>query len=561
MVHAKQHISDLAEIFYQLGVAYVVISPGSRNSPLINSFLSRFKKHCISIVDERSAAYFGLGLAKESGKTCILICTSGTASLNYAPALAEAYYQQIPLIALTADRPAEWIDQQDNQTIRQQNIYQNFIKASFELPLQAQTQNELELVHRIAITAYRQANQSCSGPVHINIPLAEPLYDTLPNASLFSIEPELQAFSDVNNEADNLLVDWKNAESILIVQGQNPPDEILSSALKTITGDKRTLLVAENISNVVMPDCVSEPDLLFAHNGTSKLPQPGLVIYAGGQVVSKKLKSYLRSLENTKFWRIGQDAFPIDTYKQNNSILHQEGAIVFEMLARNISRTTRDKFRESWFLAKQRAEEKRRQMIENSIFSDLTAMNTLLNTVPGNSILELGNSSSIRYSQLFNSRSDVCYYSNRGVSGIDGCLSTAAGSAFSSDKLTLVIVGDMSLGYDSNALWNKKLTPNLRIAVLSNSGGGIFDLIEGPSDHEGFEEFYLAHHPLDMQKLAEAYNLNYFCCENEKELTELLPKFLGELKNAAILEIKTKRVNNTNAFFDLMNRKRKSKKH
>jgi len=176
MIHPKQHITDLAEICFQHEVHSIIISPGSRNAPLINAFYQRFDNRCISIVDERSAAYFALGISRTVQKPVVLICTSGTAVLNFAPALSEAYYQQIPLIAITADRPAEWIDQYDNQTISQNNIYKNFVKQSYQLPQDISNSDDLWYVHRIVNEAFFKALHQNAGPVHINVPLREPLY-------------------------------------------------------------------------------------------------------------------------------------------------------------------------------------------------------------------------------------------------------------------------------------------------------------------------------------------------------------------------------------------------
>ena len=183
MLHPKQHIVDLAAICLKKGINRIVISPGSRNAPLIKAFYDIFGEQCVSIVDERSAAYFALGIAAYTQKPVVLICTSGTAVLNYAPALAEAYYQQVPLLAVTADRPHEWIDQQDNQALRQSGIYKNFIKGSYELPQVMASEDDLWFAHRMVNEAVDLCMDRCKGPVHINVPLTEPLYDELPSPS------------------------------------------------------------------------------------------------------------------------------------------------------------------------------------------------------------------------------------------------------------------------------------------------------------------------------------------------------------------------------------------
>ena len=148
-------------------------------------------------------------------------------------------------------------------------------------------------------------------------------------------------------------------------------------------------------------------------------------------------------------------------------------------------------------------------------FSDSAAFGHLISSIPDDTLVVLGNSSVIRYSQLFSANPSAHYYSNRGVSGIDGSLSTASGIAFASSKLTLAILGDLGFLYDSNALWNRELPENLRILVINNQGGGIFHILKGPSEHPGFKKFIEAHHPVNIHKLAEAYGLKYFFAEND----------------------------------------------
>ena len=180
MLHSKQHITDLAYVCQKKGIDSVVVSPGSRNAPLIKAFFELFGDNCISIADERSAAYFALGMAACSHKPVVLLCTSGTAVLNYAPALAEAYYQQVPLLAITADRPGEWIDQQENQTLRQPGIYRNYIKGSYHLPQVIHSRDDVLYAQRIVNEAINLTLSPSPGPVHVNVPLTEPLYESLP---------------------------------------------------------------------------------------------------------------------------------------------------------------------------------------------------------------------------------------------------------------------------------------------------------------------------------------------------------------------------------------------
>jgi 2-succinyl-5-enolpyruvyl-6-hydroxy-3-cyclohexene-1-carboxylate synthase len=552
MLHPKQHIIDLAEICFQQGVHSVIISPGSRNAPLISAFYERFGESCFSIVDERSAAYFGLGISRTMQKPVVLLSTSGTAMLNFAPALAEAFYQQIPLIAITADRPAEWIDQYDNQTINQNNIYRNFIKKGYQFPQNISGKDDLWYAHRIANEAIHKALSQNPGPVHINVPLKEPLYEKLPEktANLSCInfpvaEIQLQL-------PDELVSQWKNARKILIVHGQDFACSTVSEPLNFLVFDKRVVVIAENISNLKIQKRFESPDIILAQNLQDESIHPDLLIVSGNQVVSKKLKSLLRNIDNLNCWRIDTNENIIDTYQKTKVVLPYKAGEVYMALTKYVNSNADSGYQHTWEKMRVAASVKRSEILDTTPFCDLKVFEVILKSIPENSILELGNSSVIRYSQLFDTQTNIIYNSNRGTSGIDGCLSSAAGTASASDKLTIAIVGDLSFVYDSNALWNRAMPSNLRIIVINNKGGGIFRLIEGPSTQPGFEKFLNAYHPVEIKKLAEAFHLNYFCADKLSDIEKNLAEFYIKKTGVSIFEIFTEEEINTKAFFKIL---------
>lgn len=550
MLHPLQHITDLSEICYRQGAEHIVISPGSRNAPLINSFYSRFGEGCISIVDERSAAYLALGIARNSKRAVVLICTSGTAVLNYSPAIAEAYYQRIPLIVITADRPSEWIDQQDNQTIRQRDVYSSFIFKRITLPEKIPDSTKLELSHKSLVEIISSAISS-QAPIHINVPLHEPLYEKLPPVSkvIFESGQGKKRNFDIPNK---FISQWEKAERILLIHGQDKPDEDLEKSIKALLPDKRLVIVAENISNLDEKGFIQHPELMCSRTNIEKLQVPDLLIYAGGQLVSKKMKVLIRSWNVPNTWRIGKDLFQMDTFRQNNMHLKFTAKEVYSVLANLVDITSEDAYKTSWINSYNEILEAGSAALKKIHFSDISSLKTLLAKLPPKSIVELGNSSAIRYSQLIPFPKDTIVYSNRGVSGIDGCLSSAVGTALTTDKLVLVVLGDLSFVYDSNALWNRKLPGNLKIVVLNNSGGGIFGLIPGPSESSAFNDFFLAHHPVEIQKLTEAFNLNYYCIRNEEDLSLTLSDFLEERAQSSIMEVFTAKEANFEAFHQVM---------
>lgn len=552
MLHSRQHITDLAEICLRKGIARVIISPGSRSAPLIKAFVETFGEHCISIVDERSAAYFALGTALYLQKPVVLICTSGTAVLNYAPALAEAYYQKVPLLAITADRPHEWIDQQDNQTLRQPDIFRNYIKGSYELPQVIVSEDDLWYAHRIINEAVNLCTFPGCGPVHVNVPLTEPLYDELPQPSvnlrlIQPIEPDITL--DLPSE---LIREWDNARKIMIIHGQDVPGSAVSHLLPSLLSDGRLIILAENIANVPGAKILSNSNLVLSKSRSTVPDYPDLIIHSGGQVVSKALTSYLRKAPRINCWRIGREKDIIDTFKQATRIISLPPAVVYRALARlNISHAG-SAYGAEWHSAAEKANTLTDEKIRHLPFSDLYIFNHVFHSLPADTLLMLGNSSIIRYAQIFPARNNLLYYANRGVSGIDGCLSTAAGIADSSKKLTLVITGDLGFVYDSNALWNRELPSNFRILVINNGGGGIFHIIKGPKEQPGFKKFIEAHHPVNIPKFAEAFGLDYYLATEENELKKHWLQFMKESNTAALLEVITDAAVSASQFRQMM---------
>lgn len=538
MPHQLQHITDLAEILFEHGVKDIVISPGSRNAPLIKAFYKRFGEGCTSLVDERSAAYFALGQSLASKKPTVLICTSGTAALNYAPAIAEAFYQQVPLLVITADRPPEWIGQLDNQAIRQNNIFGNYIKANYTLPVGIADSDELWHSHRIINEAFHKTIAGNCGPVHINVPLKEPLYENLPEVSnrIQIIKKEETAISLQKNSA--FQADWDKAKSILIVCGQMLPDNEMLETIGRISKDQRVIIIAEPISNVFEFATFSNPEVIF--NSKISYPEsanPELVIYIGGQVVSKKIKIFLRGLQNTKFYRIASDEQIIDTFQNVNAfIVAETHSVLKELSVKNNGE--RSVFKKFWENENVKLNLLKEKYIDKIAYSDLSVFKEISLLLPNDATIFAGNSSVVRYLSYFVHKNRK-YYSNRGVSGIDGCLSTAAGLASGVDETVYAIVGDLSFAYDSNALWNRALPKNLKIILINNEGGGIFHLLKGPSETDDFVPFVNAFHPINFKKLAEAFGLKYNLCSGEKELTVSIKNLVLQRTATEILEIKT----------------------
>ncbi len=548
-MHCRQHIADIPVILRHKGVEKIVISPGSRNAPIINAFLSVFGNNCISIIDERSAAYFAMGIALYTGRPVVLLCTSGTAVLNYAPAIAEAFHQAVPLIALTADRPPEWIDQQDNQTIRQENIYASNIKASYSLPVEIHHEADLWYVHRMINEAYNIAVTGRKGPVHINIPVREPIYEKLPEAGdvkIISLKHS-NGFFDDTGQYKNI---WQSAESILIVAGQQPYQPRLEEILRTVEDKKRICIIGEPASNIHTDSLISNPELILSLNENIHELDPELLIYFGGQVVSNQLKKFLRSANPRFSWFIDPAGRHIDTFGKLTDVIVSSAEEFF----RTIAPVKTDKEMDYYGRWQSKAvviQNIIRENINLSVFSDLAVISRLARKLSDERILFAGNSSVIRYLGMF-PPSCRKIFSNRGTSGIDGCLSTAAGIAMSTDKTVIALLGDQSFVYDSNALWNRLLPHNLKIIVINNKGGGIFRLIPGPLSTPAFKDYLEAYHAVGIMKICEAFNVSFFTSENFDSLEQQFDELVN-CNNTAVLEIVTDADRNPEVFRNFMN--------
>ncbi|MFA9392289.1 MAG: 2-succinyl-5-enolpyruvyl-6-hydroxy-3-cyclohexene-1-carboxylic-acid synthase [Prolixibacteraceae bacterium] len=545
MIHHLQHIVDLVEICRIKGFQNVVVSPGSRNAALIKLFASHPHFILHSIVDERSAAFYGLGIALATQKPVALLCTSGTAVLNYAPALAEAYYQRVPLVAITADRPENLIDQQDNQTIRQVNVYQNYIKDSIHLQQPTSKSYEPEAQYFGINKVLNAATGGIKGPVHINVPLNEPFYIEMPKPSANIKVTEAEKIEE--SSLNGLLKDWQNAKMPMIICGEGVKNKRLNKVITSLS-DKAVIL-AEPISNLKGELIISEVDRLMMKIEILKNDEfkPDLLISFGGPVVSKRLKQWLQKQNNIIHFRIAEEEDKINTYQNLKELIIGNPSQILSKLSESTLEIN-SFYLENWRTAFDQNNQNHISALEGLPYSDIHVFKQIVQNLPKNCVMHLGNSSPVRFAQLFDLSNCNAVFSNRGVSGIDGCLSTAAGFASQSEKLNLVILGDLSFLYDSNGLWNSQLSANLKIIVINNEGGGIFRLLPGPSEMDSFEEFMETKHPVNIEKLVAAFGVEYFVCKSESELNSTILQFLRSKNGPSLLEIKTPRLENAEVY-------------
>ncbi len=545
----KETVHIIVDLCAQKGMKRVVISPGSRNAPLSITFNRDERIECFVIVDERSAAFFALGMAQKSGEPVGLVCTSGTALLNYGPAVAEAFYQRIPLVILSADRPAEWIGQDDSQAINQQQVFANFTKYNCQLPAEVTCPDEAWHVNRCVNEAINAASSGRKGPVHINIPLREPLYDTTSgNGNLQRTFIQYEPDTKLSRESIcELQLRAGKCKNIMILAGFMPTDlkDQLKTIIEKIESLKNVVVIAEPISNINTDKSIRTIDRVLntITEDESKDFHPDLLISFGGALVSKQIKTFLKKNTPREHWYIGKGESHIDTFRQLTALIQIDPAAFLEQLFAEIELPDSD-FSDCWLQKVKISTERHNSFMQIADWSDLKAFDIINNALPAASDLQLGNSSAVRYGHLFQQKDINSIQCNRGTSGIDGSTSTAIGAAWLNDKVTTFISGDISFFYDSNAFWNKYLSPNLRVIVIKNGGGGIFRYIPGPSSVEELDDYFETAQDINVEGIARLYDLPFYRATNAGELELALTDFYAPHTKPAILEVTTPRVVN-----------------
>lgn len=541
MTTAKTHINHLIAYLKQAGIRDIVISPGSRNAPLVIALTSDDSFRCYSIVDERSAGFYALGISIATKSPTVVVCTSGSALLNYAPAVAEAYYQHVPLLVLSADRPTHLIDQGDGQTINQKGVYKNYCKASFHLEEEPVDKQALQLNKKYVSEAISLMMNAPRGPVHINVPLKEPLYDliekgTVDDSISFSPPSENKLSSEQVNQ---LLSIWNGADKKMIIVGQQEVENKLTPLLEELSTRHDTVVLTETTSNIHSDKLITTIDRTITGIPENQREnfKPDLLLYTGGAIVSKKIKAFFRQHNPEHCWFVDESGDRMDTFKSLTEIVQTNPFSFFQILHDSTAPKAKG-YVHQWNEVRDRNRKIHQEYLREIPFSDLKVFDYLMHHIPDGAFLHIANSSPIRYTQLFDYDKDYRFLSNRGVSGIDGSLSTAAGFALQNDDLNIFITGDLSLMYDSNGYWSLHFPKNLKTIVINNGGGGIFDIIPGPDNTKALDQYIATRQDVSFSKLAALFDLDYFYSDDESSIVSALNMLLNS-PGSALLEIKT----------------------
>lgn len=536
MIYPKIPLAQkIIQICLAKGVTNIVISPGSRNAPLIIGFVNHPEFNCYSIADERSAAFFALGMAQQTQKPVAIICTSGSALLNYYPAVAEAFYSQIPLVVISADRPSDKIDIGDGQTIRQENVFQNHVIYNANLVEGTSPENDHKINTALTICVQEK------GPVHINVPFEEPLYETVNELSI----PE-NSFASANEKqlvpiqiSDEIIQIWNSSKKKLVLVGVNYPNEIEDAITNFLANDTSVVVLTETTSNWHHPAFINTIDTLITPFTSKDFEdfQPEILITFGGMVVSKRIKAFLRKYKPKQHWHI-DSLRAYDTFGALSQHFIADPNTFFKALI-PIAEPIESDYFSMYNQINSLRKEKRTTYLNTIPFTDFKVFETVLNQLPHNSQLQISNSSAIRYAQLIDIHPSIEVYCNRGTSGIDGSTSTAIGAAVANKKQTTLITGDISFLYDSNALWNQYIPKNFKIILINNGGGGIFRILPGHEETPVFNTFFETSHCLTAEHLAKMYGFNYQIASNEYTLQNAISNLFSQNEQPSILEIFT----------------------
>ena len=554
----------------------IVICAGSRNAPLTNGFVSQDFFKTYSIVDERAACFFALGMAQQLRKPVAVVCTSGSALLNFYPAIAEAYYSDIPLIVLSADRMPHRIDIGDGQTIRQTGVFEPHLEAAaylkpdvshasatlLENPMQRlvptnadakqleniqerhQHENEKEISRVIKKAIEEQ------GPVHLNIPMEEPLYEMTDQLLKLNIpaykKKQQEPLPDDFNELKQM---WHSCTKKWIIIGQQSPGVLTKEIISLICKDPSVVVFTETTSNLNHHNTIASIDTLMApleqlEEGYREQIRPDLLLTLGGMVVSKKIKFFLRKYQPQAHWHIDTKK-GYNTYYCLKRFFKNDPQFFLHALYSD-SKIEKSSFQSEVIDLYQVLKNKGKAYLDQLPFSDLYVFQFLAQYLPNKRQIQLANSSSIRYAQLFQWPEDTHFFCNRGTSGIDGSTATAVGAAQITERPTFLITGDLSFFYDVNGLWNDSIPKNFKIILINNQGGGIFRILPGNKDTPSYDRFFETVHQREAKSIAKAFNLRYQKVTKSWSLKRKFLKFIHANDKPQLLEIKTPRkINDT----------------
>ena len=548
MYSSKENVNILTSLLVAHGVHYAVCCPGSRNSPIVHNLNECPDIACCPVTDERGAGFYALGMSQCLQAPVAVCVTSGSALLNLAPAVAEAYYQHVPLVVISADRPPQWIDQLDGQTLPQPDALGRFVKKAVSLPEPHDAETRW-FCNRLVNEALLETRHHGLGPVHVNVPITEPFFDySTPEL------PEERSICLLNPRSHKSLLSVECAGQFftskkpMVIIGQMSTEGLIPEDLYSISSCAVVLHESLSVGNggnhfdEVLYAVGDDPDY-----------QPDFVLYLGDTMVSKRVKQWMRRLKDARIWAVSEDGSVHDTSMQLYGVIEGHPADVIDDLVE----ATGIKAIQSTEVFKTRWEKALAQAAKHAehyqpAYSEMAAVKCFeerLGTAE-DVYVHYGNSSAIRLANIF-ARHYV--YCNRGVNGIEGSLSTAAGCSVikDEDEMVFCVIGDLSFFYDQNALWNQNLRGNFRILLLNNGKGGIFNMLKGLEQSPARDTFVAAAHHTSAEGICRQNGVAYLKATNMEEMQQGIDTLLNiESDCPVLLEVFTDAAEDERVFKD-----------
>ncbi|MDM5249871.1 2-succinyl-5-enolpyruvyl-6-hydroxy-3-cyclohexene-1-carboxylic-acid synthase [Lysinibacillus sp. G4S2] len=555
------YVYKMVASLVQAGVENVVVSPGSRSTPLAYAFASTKQLHMYRQVDERSAAFFALGIAKATAKPVVLLCTSGTAAANYFPAIVEASYARVPLIVITADRPHELREVGAPQAINQPNLYGTNVKWSVDFPLADGAAPTLPFIERHIARAVAMAMSAPFGPVHINVPFREPLLidfrEELPEATFkHSSIAQLMPSVATQQELSEILSATKRG---FVIIGELALGTDLTMMWEFVRRLKWPVIV-ESLSNMrasVPEDClpymITTYDAIMKSEDFKALVEPDTVLRLGAQPVSKFIMQFITKSQPNAYIVVDEDPMFRDSTSVSTHFIH---ASIGEWLTQlEISGTALDaEYLAEWQDANDIALEYIEHYADAAI-DEGAMVSRLLKMIPNGSDIFVSSSMPVRDIDTFlmATSKDIRIVANRGTNGIDGVVSTAMGFSQGNNRETYLLIGDLAFLHDVNGLIASRYQEcNLTIIVMNNDGGGIFSYLPQSTVEAHYEDLFGTPTALEFFDIANMYGMDYIRVD---DISELSVKFTTMKKRPMrLIEIFTDREENVYAHRALWNR-------
>ena len=546
MFSNKENVNILTALIVSHGIHHAVVCPGSRNAPLTHNLNECEAITCHPITDERSAGFYALGMALRLKEPVAVCVTSGSALLNVLPAVAEAYYQQVPIVVISADRPPQWIDQNDGQTMPQGDALGRFVKKSVTLCEPADDEQRW-MCNRLVNEVLLEATHHGCGPVHVNIPISEPLYEFTTEKLPEERKINRMVADDIPQQVTTVIQQIATAQKPMVLLSQYHTkvyDNQWQNSLEKLY--RHCVVLAERLCEGNMPQTPIDDMVAEIEHNADYIPDT--LVYIGGSPVSKKLKTWLRKANLKSMIRVSCDGTVADTFMQLDTLVEMEPERFVQMLGNTFaeraekekynhtSHTEREAFIERWTLLRLNTTEKNDRHIGSSLqeyavkeFEKLLANNASKPQV------HYANSTAVRLAER---HATHCIYCNRGINGIEGSLSAAAGMSMVTNETVYCVIGDLSFFYDQNALWAQGLRGNLRILLLNNGGGAIFKRFEGLKESNARERIVMACHHTTAEGICMENNVGYVGIRRAEQIAGGLEWLMNtESERPLLLEI------------------------